>query len=117
MKVKSLKRGKPTCSTIKLRSGKDEAASSMSPTSKASLFSGVIVGPLCICIFLILLERPDVFLGAQLMVVVKAIDELFPVNILLILRTPVPQMNMGIDNKDLFSGFGRKHMGSLGNLF
>jgi hypothetical protein len=26
-------------------------------------------------------------------------------------------MNMGIDNKDLFSGFGRKHMGSLGNLF
>jgi hypothetical protein len=64
-------------------------------------------------IFLILFERPDVFLGAQLVVVVKAIDELFPMNILLVLGTPIPQMNMAIDNKDLFSGFGRKHMGSL----
>ena len=66
-----------------------------------------------VCILLILLERPDVLLRTQLMVVIEAIDKLFPVNILLVLFTPIPKMNMGIDNKNLFSGFGGEHIGSL----
>ena len=39
-------RGMPTCSTMKLRSVKVVAAWSMSATSKLSLSSGQIVGPL-----------------------------------------------------------------------
>jgi hypothetical protein len=43
------------------------------------------------------------------MVVVEAIDELFAMNILLILCTSIPQMDVGIDNKYFFSGFRREH--------
>src|SRR5215213_916790 len=46
MKQKSSMRGSPTCSTMKLRSGKSVAAWSTSETSNASLSSGQIVGPL-----------------------------------------------------------------------
>jgi hypothetical protein len=46
MKQKSSMRGRPTCSTTKLSSGKLVAAWSTSATSKASLSSGQIVGPL-----------------------------------------------------------------------
>jgi len=47
------------------------------------------------------------------MVVVEAIDELFSVNIFLILGTSIPQMDVGIDNKYFFSGFRREHNDSL----
>ena len=52
MKQKSSMRGRPTCSTMKLSSGKSVAAWSTSETSKASLSSGQIVGPLCTWTFL-----------------------------------------------------------------
>ena len=52
MKQKSSIRGRPTCSMMKLRSGKSVAQWSMSATSKASLSSGQIVGPLCTWTFL-----------------------------------------------------------------
>src|SRR5260221_14156753 len=64
---------------------------------------------ICVRIFLILVERPDVLLWAQVMVVVEAIDELFAVNIFLVLCTSIPQMDVGIDNTYSFSGFGRDH--------
>ena len=53
MKQKSSIRGRPTCSTMKLSSGKLVAAWSTSLTSKASLSSGQIVGPLWTWMFLI----------------------------------------------------------------
>ena len=53
MKQKSSIRGRPTCSTMKFRSGKSVAAWSTSATSKASLSSGQIVGPLWTWMFLI----------------------------------------------------------------
>ena len=53
MKQKSSMRGRPTCSTMKLRSGKSVAAWSTSETSNASLSSGQIVGPLWTWMFLI----------------------------------------------------------------
>ena len=43
---KSSSRGRPTCSTMKLRSVKSVATWSTSATSKASRSSGRIVGPL-----------------------------------------------------------------------
>jgi hypothetical protein len=68
---------------------------------------------ICFRIFLIFLERPDVLLRAQVMVVVEAIDELFAVNISLILCTSIPQMNVRIDNKYFFSGVRREYNDSL----
>ena len=53
MKQKSSIRGRPTCSTMKFRSGKSVAQWSTSETSNASLSSGQIVGPLCTWMFLI----------------------------------------------------------------
>ena len=52
MKQKSSIRGRPTCSTTKLSSGKSVATWSTSETSKASLSSGQIVGPLWTWMFL-----------------------------------------------------------------
>ena len=52
MKQKSSIRGRPTCSMMKLSSWKSVAAWSTSETSKASLSSGQIVGPLCTWMFL-----------------------------------------------------------------
>ncbi len=52
MKQKSSIRGSPTCSTMKFRSGWLVAAMSTSLTSKESLSSGQIVGPLWTWMFL-----------------------------------------------------------------
>src|ERR687897_2102017 len=49
---KSSSLGNPTCSTMKLRSGNSDAASSTSATSNASLFKGQMVGPLWTWMFL-----------------------------------------------------------------
>ncbi len=44
-----------------------------------------------------------------MMIIIKAVDELLSVNVLLIGGTAVPQMGVGVDHKDLLSGFGSIH--------
>ena len=57
-----------------------------------------------------LLLRPDLLLRAERGVVaVEAVDELGAVNVLLVLGTAIPVMNMTIDDKDLFAVFGSEH--------
>jgi hypothetical protein len=44
-----------------------------------------------------------------MMVVIKAINELFAVDISLVLWAPIPKMNVGINNEYLFSGLRCEH--------
>jgi hypothetical protein len=48
-------------------------------------------------------KRPNEILRAQLMIVVEALDKLFSMNVLLILRTSIPKMDVSVDDEDLFS--------------
>ena len=55
---------------------------------------------------------PNIRFRAQMMIIIKAVDELLSVNVLLISGTAVPQMRVGVDNKYFFSGLCSKHGGS-----
>jgi hypothetical protein len=56
---------------------------------------------------------PDILVWAEMMIIVKTVDKLFPVNILLVSWTPVPQMGVSVNNEDIFAGFGSKHSWGL----
>src|SRR6516225_6231248 len=60
-------------------------------------------------VFLELFPWPIILFGADLVVVIKAIDKFFPVPVALVSRTRIPQRHMTVDDKKFLSAFCSKH--------